>query len=195
MLDQKEWYVYREYKDLWEKHLAMDSEKYHTIDLYMVWNEKSYFLKRAIERNPFGSEYFIWCDIGCFRNNAEMPQYANWPSPEKMKQYGREKVILNYLGDFTDNQYHIDESTGLSCDFQRENHIGGGIFGGSREALARWIAVYYDMLSIFFKYDRFAGKDQNVMANVVLRFPYLVTLARPIGCCPDPWFHLEHFLN
>lgn len=195
ILKQQEWYVYREYKDLWTKHYDMDPEKYHTVDLYMVWNEKSYFLKRAIDMNVFKSKYFIWCDIGCFRNKAEMPMYVNWPSSEKMKQYGHDKVILNYLGEFSNHQYHIDETTGLSCDFQRENHIGGGIFGGSEDALKKWIYVYYEMLSIFFKYDRFAGKDQNVMANVVLRFPNLANLIRPMGCCPDPWFHLEHFLN
>src|SRR5436309_806995 len=67
ILEQSEWLTYK-YISQWEKHYELDHEKYHNVDLYMIWNEKSNFLKRAIELNQFNTEYFIWCDIGCFRD-------------------------------------------------------------------------------------------------------------------------------
>ena len=59
--------------------------KIHTILLYVLWAEKCYFLKRAINRNYFNSKCFYWIDAGFFRSFKKTYKYLNnWPSKKKM---------------------------------------------------------------------------------------------------------------
>ena len=47
----------------------MDPERFRhkSVHLYWVWNEKTEFLKRTVDTNPFHSDFFAWVDIGYFR--------------------------------------------------------------------------------------------------------------------------------
>src|SRR5258708_1527869 len=47
--------------DYWNFCYNMDDEKYHTPLLYLVWAQKSFFVKEAITENPFNSSWFFWC--------------------------------------------------------------------------------------------------------------------------------------
>ncbi len=47
---------------------SIDPEKYHTPELYMVWAEKVKFVNDAIKMDYYGSNFFVWCDIGVFRD-------------------------------------------------------------------------------------------------------------------------------
>ena len=43
----------------------------HNRDLYVVWNEKTNFLKIASDNNFFQSSYFLWLDIGALRHKVD----------------------------------------------------------------------------------------------------------------------------
>ena len=47
------------YAEQWKKHHEMDPEKYHQPELYSIWAEKSFFVREAVDLNPFGSEFFF----------------------------------------------------------------------------------------------------------------------------------------
>jgi len=81
-----EFYSYRYARNFLE-HYKMDQEQRvgHNMFLYMIWSEKSHFLKRAIELNPFSTEYFVWCDIGCFR--VPNTRYLHWPNPSRIATF------------------------------------------------------------------------------------------------------------
>ena len=68
VFDIKEFYSYK-YVNEYINNYKIDKEQNvgHSPILYMIWAEKSHFLKRAIEINPFKTDYFLWVDIGCFR--------------------------------------------------------------------------------------------------------------------------------
>ena len=53
----------------WQRQLEIDPERdlHQSFELFWVWLSKSEFVSRAIGLDPFGSEVFIWSDIGCFR--------------------------------------------------------------------------------------------------------------------------------
>lgn len=161
----------------WEKHYAMDHEKYHNIYLYMIWNEKSNFLKRAIDLNPFESEYFYWTDIGAFREK---------PIPEYPKRCVDKIILLNIM---PFKQEELKE--GIDNRFQYVNRIGGGIFGGHKNNCLIWCEKYYQMLDLFFEKNIFAGKDQSIMAFVYINNPQLCEVV----FAPNKWFYLEEYLT
>ena len=46
--------------------------------------------------------------------------------------------------------------------------IGGGTFGGSKNALEKWHKAYYDNIKYMMRKGLFFGKDQDVMAKTCL---------------------------
>jgi hypothetical protein len=189
----KEFYSYK-YANHFLKHYDMDKEKHvgHNMFLYMIWSEKSHFLKRAIEMDTFQSDYFLWVDIGCFRvpNN----NYINWPDPVKIQTIDKNKVLLLLVKSFTPDEWQCNNIDKLPS-FQFENRIGGTIFGGGKDVLLKWHSKYYDMLEHFISINRFIGKDQSIMNCVYLLNKDMCQLVTWQPGCPDPWFYLQEYLR
>jgi hypothetical protein len=179
------------YSRIFAEHYEMDTEKRvgHNMFLYMIWSEKSHFLKRAIELNPFQNEYFLWVDIGCFR--VPNTQYIDWPNHNKMVAVDKSKVLMLLIQPFTDEEL---KSVSLPS-FQFKNRIGGTIFGGYKDALLKWHDKYYEMLEHFISIGRFIGKDQSIMNSVYLLNKDLVQLVNWVPRCPDKWFYLQEYLR
>ena len=188
-----EFYTYR-YVNYFFEHSKMDSEVAigHNMFLYMIWSEKSHFLKRAIELDPFGSSYFLWTDIGCFRRpNTE---YLNWPNPMRISSVPKDKVLLLSVVPFTDEELVADSLDALPS-FKTINRIGGTMFGGGKEVLLLWHDKYYEMLEHFISIDRFIGKDQSIMNSVYLLNKQMCKLVNWVPGCADIWFYLQDYLR
>lgn len=170
-----------------------DHERYHNPLLYMIWNEKSHFLKRAIDLNVFSSEYFLWVDIGCFRRpNTE---FLNWPNPDKIDLMPKDKIILLSVMPFTAEEYNCNSLQNLP-DFKLcPGRIGGTMFGGTAETVLKWHDLYYEMLEYFISIDRFIGKDQNIMSSIAVLHKDIVGLIYPQQKCNDIWFYFHEFLQ
>lgn len=70
--------------ELWKQQHKLDREKgYHSPELYIIWAEKIHMVMETIRDNVFGSEYFIWCDIGSFRNAEFSGKLASFPDEKK----------------------------------------------------------------------------------------------------------------
>ena len=189
----KEFYSYK-YANQFLEHYKMDKEQKvgHNMFLYMIWSEKSHFLKRAIELDPFKTEYFLWVDIGCFRKpNTE---YINWPNPKKMDSLDKNKVLLLMIQSFTRDEWYCNSLETLPS-FQSTNRIGGTIFGGGKDVLLKWHEKYYEMLEYFISINRFIGKDQSIMNSVYLLNKDMCQLITWQPGCPDPWFYLQEYLR
>jgi len=189
----EDFYCFR-YGKSFDEHFYKDTEQRvgHGVLLYMIWSEKSNFLKRAIELNPFNSEYFLWVDIGCFRRpNTD---FINWPNPERISQMPKNKVLLLSVQPFTDFELSCKTKDELPL-FQFTNRIGGTIFGGGKEILLKWHTLYYDMLEHFISIDRFIGKDQSIMNSVYLTTRDICELVSWKPGCRDPWFYLQDYLR
>jgi len=188
-----EFFTYR-YANYFLEHCKMDSEVNigHNMFLYMIWSEKSHFLKRAIELDPFGSSYFLWTDIGCFRRpNTE---YLNWPSPSLIELLPKDKVLLLSVVPFSDEELNVHSFDKLPS-FKTVNRIGGTIFGGGKEVLLEWHDKYYEMLEYFVSIDQFIGKDQSIMNSVYLLNRQMCKLVNWTKGCADAWFYLQDYLR
>jgi hypothetical protein len=188
-----EFYSYRYARNFLE-HYKMDKEQRvgHNMFLYMIWSEKSHFLKRAIELNPFSTEYFVWCDIGCFR--VPNTRYLNWPSPSTIASLDKKKVLLLSVQPFTPEELQCHNRDRLPL-FQFTNRIGGTIFGGGKDILLQWHDKYYEMLEHFISIGRFIGKDQSIMNSVYLLNRDMCNLVNWLPGCPDQWFYLQEYLR
>ena len=192
-----DFFCYR-YMHYFKEHLLLDNERNrgHSVELYMIWSEKSNFLKRAVELNPFSSDFFLWVDIGCFRKPNR--EFLQWPNVEKIKCLPRDKILLLSVYPFTPRELNVSELRHLPS-FQFTNRIGAPIFGGFKDTILIWHQRYYEMLEHFISIGRFIGKDQSIMNSVYLIHRDLCFLVqrhpalRKYG--DDSWFYLQRFLQ
>ena len=83
-----------------EKTEDLDPERgIHPPKLYVVWNNKPFFVEEAIDINPFGSKYYFWVDIGSQRQPATKIKY--WPL-EEMMELTHDRVLFNNIQPFQD---------------------------------------------------------------------------------------------
>lgn len=169
------------YLEQWRKTHKLDCHKnIHSPELYMIWAEKSEFLKKSIELNPFNSEFFLWSDIGYFRNtnlHLQPNMIKIFPSLQKISELPRDKIILLHV-------IFINSEN---------NRIGGGMFGGFKDALLKWHKAYYEILEDFFAKHLFAGQDQLIMKEITVRYPELCNCL--VTKYNDDWFYLHRYLN
>lgn len=191
----EDFFCYR-FLEYWKRDIARDHEKSsHNPELYMVWNEKSMFIKRAIESNYFDTEFFMWCDIGMVREQRHVKHLSSFPNTEFIRTLPN-RVYLLSIGDFTTDELKL---TGATDSFRYKNRIGGGVIFGHKEVLKVWVHEYYKMLDKFMENDIFAGKDQSVMSCAYLKNMDLIQLVRPT---PSPfdspygaWFYMLYFFG
>ena len=175
------------YIDTYRANYEIDHERYHSPELYLIWAEKIHFMKLALEMNPFQSDYFLWVDIGCFRE----PFLSRWPNPKRIRQLDSSKLLTLYVTPFTEEELKCTKETLPS--FLINNRLGATIFGGGKDVLLRYHELYYEMLEYFISIDRFIGKDQSILNSVYLLHPELFELVewKP---CRDKWFYLQDYL-
>ena len=187
-----DFYTYR-YSRAFMEHYKLDTEQRvgHNMFLYMIWSEKSHFLKRAIELDPFQSDYFLWVDIGCFR--VPNTKYIHWPDADRVADMDLKKVLMLSVQPFTPDELRCERLEDLPL-FQYANRIGGTMFGGGKEVLLQWHAKYYEMLEYFISIGRFIGKDQSIMNSVYLLNRDICDLVNWKPGCSDIWFYLQDYL-
>lgn len=85
------------------------------------------WLQRAIEENPFNSDYFFWMDIGISRFFNDMKLNVLYPSNQDVLCKSQNKFIIQQRHDL--QEYKIDENFIWKAD----NLFKGGMFGGYKD--------------------------------------------------------------
>jgi hypothetical protein len=162
------------FKSQLEKHCEMDPEK-NTPELYMIWNEKPFFVQRAIERNPFQSTHFCWMDIGMIRDTRISLLMSDFPHPSALTMlYSFERMVLLAI-----------ESNNLSLFFDCDEHgisnvnkiphvmhsVNGSVIFGSKVNYLEYIQQYQEYFKLYLEHDIFIGTGQNLISNLNARFP------------------------
>ena len=178
---------------VWAETYLLDKEKgVHTPELYALWYEKKEFVLRTIAANPFGSTEFVWCDAGIGRFPEWIPNIQGFPTSGVIPK-GR--MLLLEIDPFKPEDCVADEH-GIPGRFENSATFGGGILASDVAGWNRWSKAYDAMLLRYYLADRFIGKDQNIMASMVLECPELaVLIKRPASLGPlHGWFYLLFFL-
>ena len=178
---------------LWLQTHEDDPEKEkHSAELYAMWYEKKEFVLRAIELNPFHSEHFVWCDAGICRYSEWVPHIQAFPRKEMIPA---DKMLVLRVGPF-DAEMHQKDAYGIRGDFKDRISVGGGILAAAAQTWKLWSKAYDAMLMKYYFAGRFVGKDQNIMASMILENPDLVVLVDPPPAMNtiQRWFYLLFFL-
>ena len=168
--------------DYWKYCNTIDIEKHsHSPYLYMIWNEKSYFIEKAIELNKFNSEYFFWMDMGCIRDVNMLKCIKKFSS----NGIPDDKIVLSRISDnYLSNQLNENKiSVSLQNVGDRScsviNYIQGGFFGGHKNIMKKWTQLYTDELDLFMHTKTFGGKDQYIMNNMSLKYKEYIHCLEP----------------
>jgi hypothetical protein len=183
-------YTWSNYSHFWKNHYELDHEKnIHSPELYSIWAEKAFFVKRAIEINPYKTNYFFWCDIGAFRNQ-NIPQIILKSFPTT-KYLPTNKIILCSIEPLNMNDTII-HNDGIIGNFTDKNRIVGGLWGGDIIGCINWCKAYDKMLIKYFENNRFAGKDQSIMLSTYLNNKELAVIVKSFNNLCDEWFFFEY---
>lgn len=166
----------------WKNQVSIDPEKYHSSELYIIWQEKSNFLKRAKDLNPFSSEFFAWFDIGYFRT----------------KKYNNKVIIKKIPDDLRLDQVMFLDASSLVKGLSKEiigdgKYLGGGFIGGFSKGIDLWNKAYYEYLHL--KRSEFVGIDQPRYYQTCMLNIGLCKIVQPKSGYGDPWFFMKHYLN
>lgn len=184
-------YIVKRYPDIWDDQYAKDpTQDIRTKECYMIWNSKLALVQEAIILNPFGSDKFVWNDIGSLRDirfvYENYRQILKYPLYENISS-GKIDIVL--IEDFNVQNQII---------FQNESHLSGSIFGGGREAFLKLIDLFYQNFDMYLENGYFIGCDQQILATCFQQSPELFNLITPdhSNYVIDEWFYLYyHYSN
>jgi hypothetical protein len=165
------------YREYWNRDFQRDTEnRYHSTELYVLWNEKTNFVNAVVNMNPFNTEFFVWCDIGLFRQKEVMTLYKNWPKiPDNIE---RDKIYLLNVFPFQDGELNILPN-GLTKKFDRIDRVGAGVIFGYKNVWETFANIYYGTLEKYMENNYFSGKDQSICSTIYALHPDLINLIHP----------------
>jgi glycosyltransferase involved in cell wall biosynthesis len=180
--------------NIWEQQALKDHENKHSPDLYKIWYEKKEFVLRAAAANPFGHDKFVWADCGLIRSKEVQGWFSNFAVADRVPD---DRMLLLQIDSFTEDDCILQED-GLYGNFTKKNRIGGGIQAGTAKTWLTWSEKYDAMMARYIAANRFIGKDQSIMASVILEEPDKALLIKPYGYYKHPhnlWFFLGLWLG
>jgi hypothetical protein len=194
ILPREEWIANTEFNPrFWNDQYLIDPEaNIHSPDLYKVWFEKKEFVRRAIVKNPFEHTDFVWCDAGFCRSEGLKTLIKDFPNANRIPT---DKILFNNIGEFTerDSDDKIINGVSLKIVFGKMR-IAGSCMAASKSLWQRYSKAYDSVMDTFFKAGLFLGKDQDIMATLVLEHSYLISLVEPRQFLPEQWFYLQLLL-
>jgi hypothetical protein len=166
-LDLKDTYFYKyldQIGELQNKFNIYNGDLNHETPLYIILNNnKFFFMETAIEKNPFNSSHFIWCDFGINHVALNYEKIHEWILfvPDKIKQL----CINPYLENGSDkeifhNIYH---------------HMAGGLFSGSSENLLTYATLFKNKVDQIYN-EEWYQIDEAIMTIVQRENPDLFDL-------------------
>lgn len=179
--------IVKKYPDIWDmQHMKDPTRNIRTKKCYIIWNSKLAMVREAIELNPFGSDKFIWNDIGSLRDVRFIHEhYINIIQYPIYENISRDKIDIVLIKGFRSPHQMI---------FQNETHFSGAIFGGGRDALLTLIELFYRNFDMYLRKGYFIGCDQQILATCFQQVPELFNIVIPdySNSIVDKWFYLYH---
>jgi len=191
--------MWKLYKDKWKMEYEKDlyRDRYgHSPELYALWAQKCIFVEKAIEKNPFETSYFFWCDFGAFRDPTISPQIlSSFPC---INYLPKNRIILQSVDPLRDDEkVRGRDNIYGKCLMIHNNQarLVGGLWGGGKNGCLTWKKAYQEMLEKYFQSNRYAGNDQMIMLSTYMNNPKLAIVVRPSIQIKDQWFFLEYLLS
>jgi len=148
-------------------------------------------MKEAIERNVYGSDKYVWVDIGSFRSADPTvceSVLENFPVYERVSH---DKIDIMLIQPYLPREMN-------QLIFYNTVHLGG-MFGGGIVAVNKLYELFYKALDIYIMGKQFAGCDQQILSSCYMRSPELFNLVTKNKDnkkdASDVWFYLYKYWN
>jgi hypothetical protein len=176
----------------WEHQLEIDPERKRHAGymVFWVWLSKTYFVKRAIETNPFQSEVFLWSDIGCFRGKSAYANKLLFKHPEVIPRHG--VLFLSHKADPAPPP--VLWWTSKLTEPQHFYHSGSQM-AGYADSFLLFHAAFVDTLSGFLQRKLFIGDDQTVLQCTCTQHPNLCAYITRNQVKDNHYFGLRYALH
>jgi hypothetical protein len=198
ILPREQWTMNKKYPEtFWKKQFNMDPEKelHKSTDLYKVWHEKKEFVKRAIALNPFDHDDFIWMDAGCVRSEDMASLLLNFPHASRIPTNRMLFLNVQPFSKQDNTIYRFEKGVTIQGGVTGVARIGGTMYAGSRRMWNQFDKAYNIVFDKYVVANVFLGKDQSLLATLVLENNKLVSLVEPKPFFGDPWFNLILYLG
>ena len=136
-LNIEEFTTYK-YKD----NMIIDKIHSPSINLNLIWNEKIFLIQRALEINPFSSDFFMWNDAGICIYRDTIPPSISFPNLNKLNNLPKDKFIYSssnsmYMNEkFQKGQYHL------------HHHISGTSYILHKNIVNKFATIYSEYLKL-----------------------------------------------
>ena len=171
---------YVQYDNLyWDSQLKLDPESnIHNSQLYFIWHQKTKLVYKSTLLDPFSSKYFVWSDIGCYRNS----EYAYTSQLEHIPSLELNNLFVN-IHPYKSNDIFFNKCNGdIQC-----RRVAAAQFMCERHECSN---IYDWFSSTVVKYGKlFIGNDQNILGTMCLY--HKCNLFKPNGKFGDVWFGLQ----
>tara|TARA_Y100000389_G_scaffold148109_1_gene147130 strand:- start:4029 stop:4760 length:732 start_codon:yes stop_codon:yes gene_type:complete len=75
--------------------MLIDKTHCPSIELNLIWNEKIFLIYKALQENPFSSEFFCWVDAGICIYRNKLPQKVIFPNYQKLNALPKDKLVYS----------------------------------------------------------------------------------------------------
>ena len=127
-----------------------------SVELNMIWNEKIFLIQKALEINPFSSDFFFWVDAGICKYRMNPPPSISFPNINKLHTLPKDKFIYsssNYYNELnvkTDMYYH---------------HISGTSYIIHKNIIDKFVKIYENYLNTLINKDNI-WTDQVILTHI-----------------------------
>lgn len=203
IVDKFENFKMLKHMDYWKYCETVDVERKnhnHNSHLYTLWNEKIYLMKRAVDINPFKSDWFFWADIGCCRNAALMDKFMAFPNKDKIKSLPADKITMFTISAFWQGDLTVINKNGVPELYQHVDglsrlvhRIQGGFWGGRKEMFDTFVKLYGIWQEKFMANKLFCGREECIMSAIRIMHPDFCNVIEANASFGDRWFYFLHY--
>ncbi len=192
-------FVGYKYKDDWIKnHKSSGLDLHEKVDwlLNMLWCEKVHFVNETVTNKYFVTPFYGWCDIGYFRDNANINIFTGWPNPLKLLSLTKgihyaciEKNPAIYRSLINDLQ-----TRPLSKDKLLKTCFAGGFFIIRPRLIQAFSTIFDSKLQYYFDNEFIVKDDQTILLDCIANNPKLFSLHWEKNLNYDNWFMFQRLL-
>jgi hypothetical protein len=132
--------------------INIDSKHCPCKELGLIWNEKINLMCKAVEMNPYDSDWFMWCDAGICTYRDIHPDTTFFPNETKLN-----KLKINCINVTTSDKKYFDKS-----QIGKYYHYISGTFIMHRKFINKYNILYNKYL------EKYIKKKDNIYTDQVI---------------------------
>ena len=189
-----------QYKDYWINNQKRNRLlSYVDWQLLMLWAEKIFFVNDAKNNKYFESDWYVWCDIGYFRNrqnDTPLSELLNFPNQKRIDSLKENKIYYARINN--DSTYFwrlirfIKQGNIIP---ENQQSVAGGFFIIHKDKIDWWKDTFDAKLQSYFTQGRLVKDDQIIILHCITDGYENFELIQEHNQPYDNWFLFQRWLN